>query len=139
MRALLKHNRQAPRKVRLIANLIRGKKATEALTILKHTPKKASDSVAKVLKSAIANARQDSSKKEDDFYIEKITVDKGFTMKRRMPKWRGTSDPIRKHTSNIVIELGEVEKNTPQTKEVEKEEAPKVEKNKKETKEKSAK
>ena len=107
MRAVLKHNRQSPRKVRLIADMIRGKQVTDALTLLKHTPKKASASLLKLLEGAVANAKRVGGKNENDLYIDKITVDKGFTMKRHIPKWRGTADPIRKHTSNIIVELGE--------------------------------
>lgn len=107
MKSTLKHNRQAPRKVRLVANMLRGKGVKEALAILRHTPKKATGSLEKVLQSALANAKENDGKSEDNLYIETITVDKGFTMKRRRPQWRGTSHPIRKHTSIVKIALGE--------------------------------
>jgi large subunit ribosomal protein L22 len=107
MKSTLKHNRQAPRKVRLVADMVRGKGVKEALALLRHTPKKATDSLEKVLKSAVANAKENEGKSEDNLYIETITVDKGFTMKRRRPQSRGMSHPIRKHTSIVSIILGE--------------------------------
>lgn len=107
MKSTLKHNRQAPRKVRLVADMVRGKGVKEALAILRHTPKKATDSLEKVLKSAVANAKENEGKSEDNLYIETITVNKGFTMKRRRPQSRGMSHPIRKHTSIVSIVLGE--------------------------------
>jgi large subunit ribosomal protein L22 len=107
MKAALKHNRQAPRKVRIVADLIRGKSVNEALTVLRHTTKKATHSLEKLVESAVANAKSGEARDEKNLYIKKITVDKGFTMKRHMPKWRGTADPIRKHTSIIAIELEE--------------------------------
>lgn len=107
MKALLKYNRQSPRKVRLVADLIRGKSVEDALSVLKFTPKRAASSIEKVLLSAVANAKENEGKREEDLFIKSITIDKGFTMKRRIPKWRGTSDPIRKHTSHMSIVLGE--------------------------------
>lgn len=107
MKALLKYHRQSPRKVRIVADLIRGKSVLEAKEVLSYTPKKATASLEQLLDSAISNAKENSDKNEKDLYIKKITVNKGFTMKRFIPKWRGTADPIRKFTSNIAIELGE--------------------------------
>lgn len=107
MKALLKYDRQSPRKVRLIADMIRGKKVEDALAVLKHTPKKATVSLEKLLKSALANAKENSDKKEADLYIKEITVNKGFTMKRARPRAFGRAFPIRKHTSQIMVVLGE--------------------------------
>lgn len=107
MKALLKYDRQSPRKVRLIADMIRGKKVEDALAVLKHTPKKATVSLEKLLKSALANAKENSDKKEGDLYIKEVTVNKGFTMKRARPRAFGRAFPIRKHTSQIMIVLSE--------------------------------
>lgn len=109
MKALLKHNRQSPRKTRQVADLIRGKSVDEALLILENTPKKATRSLSKVLKSAVANAQENNGKKEDSLYIKEILIDEGFTMKRFRARARGAAHPIRKRTSHISIKLGELE------------------------------
>lgn len=103
--AKLKHSRIAPRKVRLVANLIRGKKATQALAILKFVPKKASLPIEKLLQSAVANAKHNYQIDEKDLFISKITVDEGPKLKRFMPRAMGRAYEIRKRSSHINIVL----------------------------------
>lgn len=105
MRATLRNYRQSPRKVRLLVDLIRGKKAPEAVTLLEFTPKRASLQVKKLLESAIANAAHVSNIPAEELYVSKATVDQGVTMSRWMPRARGSSSPIRKRCSHITIEL----------------------------------
>jgi large subunit ribosomal protein L22 len=105
MRATLRNYRQSPRKVRLLVDLIRGKAAPEAVTLLAFTPKRASLQVKKLLESAIANAAHVSNIAADELYVSKATVDQGVTIGRWMPRARGSSSPIRKRCSHIVIEL----------------------------------
>ncbi len=103
-KALLKNYRQSPRKVRLIADSIRGKKINDALNALQFMPKRAAEPMKKLLESAIANAK-DNSVDLTDLIVKEITVDDGPTLKRSMPKWRGTAHPIRKRTSHVNLFL----------------------------------
>lgn len=105
MKAYLKNYRQSPRKVRLLADLVRGKKVTDALTVLSFANKRAAGPVAKLIQSAVANAK---SKGEDttNLKVMRIAVDKGTVMKRFMPRARGTASRINKRSSHIVVELG---------------------------------
>lgn len=111
--AKLKYLRIAPRKVRLIADLIRGKSVEEAQTILNFTVKKATFPLLKLLKSAIANAKNQSQLEESNLYISKILVDEGPKYKRWMPRARGMASEIQKKTSHITIVLGEIAKKPP--------------------------
>lgn len=105
MKAVLKNYRQSPRKVRLIADLVRGKKVKDALTTLQFVDKRASEPFAKVIRSAAANAAQ-AGKNGNELKITKVTVDKGPTMKRFKPRARGSASRINKRNSHIVVELG---------------------------------
>ena len=104
-KAILKNHRQSPRKVRLVADAIRGKKVETALIDLQFMSKKAADPVRKVLESAIANAKNIGVDAKN-LIVKEITVDEGVTLKRWRPKWRGTAHPIRKRTSHVKIVLG---------------------------------
>lgn len=106
MKAYLKNYRQSPRKVRLIANLIRGKKIDNALAILSQGNKRADEPVKKLIKSAIANARL-SGADENKLFIKEIKVDEGIVFKRYKPRARGRASMIRKKTSHISIALSE--------------------------------
>lgn len=108
MKASLKNYRQSPRKVRLVADAIRGKEVTSALSMLKFMPKRAAGAMQKLVASAVANVAQDS-KSTEGLKITKITVDDGVTMKRWKPRSKGMANPIRKRTSNVVVELGTTE------------------------------
>ncbi len=105
MRATLRSYRQSPRKVRLLVDLIRGKAAPDAVTLLAFTPKRASLQVKKLLESAIANAAHTSNIPAEDLVVSKATVDQGVTLSRWMPRARGSSSPIRKRCCHISIEL----------------------------------
>lgn len=106
MKAILKNYRQSPRKVRLIADLVRGKKASEALTNLQFVDKRASGPFSKVISSAIANAK-DQGKNVDKLFIKSVQVNKASTIKRSMPRARGSASRINKRNSHISVELGE--------------------------------
>lgn len=108
MRAILRNYRQSPRKVRLLVDLIRGKRAPEAVTLLEFTPKFASLQVKKLLESAIANAAHVSNIPADELVVSKAVVDQGVTLGRWMPRARGSSSPINKRCSHITIELSRV-------------------------------
>jgi large subunit ribosomal protein L22 len=102
--AQLSNYRQAPRKVRLVANLIRGKKVADALMELDFLAKRAADPIKKLVASAVSNAKN-LNIPEGDLVVKTITVDQGPIMKRSMPRARGRAFPIHKHTSHIVIVL----------------------------------
>jgi large subunit ribosomal protein L22 len=106
VKAKLRFTRIAPRKARLVADLIRGKKSEDALNILTFTPKAAARIIVKLLKSAIANATQKKID-VDRLYVKTIAVDQGPTMKRFMPRAMGRATSIRKRTSHITIVLDE--------------------------------
>lgn len=104
MKALLKGYHQAPRKVGLVAKLIRGKSVPAAKAALSYLPKKSAPAIEKLLDSAIANARQ-AGIDTDTLIVKTITVDKGIVMRRFRPFSRGRSGRIRKMTSIVKIEL----------------------------------
>lgn len=105
MKAFLKNYRQSPRKVRLIADLVRGKKVSEALTTLQFVDKRASEPFAKVIKSAVANAT-DQGQDTSNLIVKTVSVNKGVTYKRMMPRARGSASRINKRNSHILVELG---------------------------------
>ncbi len=105
MKAILKTYRQSPRKVRLLVDLIRGKKVEQAKTALMFADKKAAGVVLKLLNSAVSNAKNNSSLDIETLFVKTASVDKGVTMKRSMPRARGSAYPINKRTSHILIEL----------------------------------
>ena len=107
--AKLNDYRQSPRKVRLVANLIRGKKANEALDILMVTIKRASDPIIALLKSGIANAKNNFNLVAEDLYVKALTVDGGAILYRRMPRARGVAYAIRKRTSHVNLTLSVTE------------------------------
>ena len=105
MKATLKNYRQSPRKVRLVADLIRGKKVNQALTELEFLPKRATEVMTKLISSAAANAENNFKVNQDELVIKDITVDKGITLKRYRPRARGVAKRINKRTSNIALSL----------------------------------
>ena len=108
VKAVLNKTRTAPQKARLVARLICGKNVNDAMNILQLTQKKAARILQKVLKSALANAEQNHKVLDvDDMYVKRVTVDQGVVMKRTMPRARGTSNTIRKRSSNICLVLSE--------------------------------
>jgi large subunit ribosomal protein L22 len=105
MKAILKNYRQSPRKVRLVADVIRGKKVNEALNALKFIDKRAAVPFTKVLESAVANAKQ-AGQNPDHLSVTFVSVDKAPTLKRFMPRARGSASRINKRSSHITIQLG---------------------------------
>jgi len=103
----LKHAHIAPRKARLVADLIRGMAVDAALARLRFTPKKAAGIISKVLESALDSASRSAGVDEDSLYISTITVDEGPTAKRWSPRAMGRATRIRKRTSHIRIALEE--------------------------------
>ncbi len=106
-KAVAKHVRIAPRKVRIVLDLIRGKEVDEALAILRYTPKAASKILTKVVESAVANAENNFDMDKDDLIIRKTFADQGTTLKRIRPRARGQADQIQKKTSHITVIVGE--------------------------------
>ena len=105
--AKARHIRISPRKARLVADMIRGKKAEQALNVLTFTQKAAARILKKVLDSAIANAANKGDIDVDTLYIKKIFVDQGPTWKRHRPRAMGRATLIQKKTSHITIVLDE--------------------------------
>ncbi len=103
--AKLNYLRIAPRKVRLVADMIRGKKLEEARDILRFTVKKSSLPFLKLLDSAESNAKNNLEISPENLYIAKVTVDEGPKLKRWRPRARGVAYPIQKKTSHITIIL----------------------------------
>lgn len=99
--------RIAPRKVRLVLGLIRGKDAAQASAILKFTPNHAAVEVGKVLKSAVANATNNHSLDASKLYVKACYADEGVTMKRFMPRAKGNASQILKRTSHITVVVAE--------------------------------
>jgi large subunit ribosomal protein L22 len=106
-RAVSRHRRVAPRKVRGVADLIRGKKVGEALMILDFIPKKGARLLAKTLKSVIANAESQQRVDVDRLYVRRVLIDGGTTMKRFLPRAHGRATPLRKRSSHITIVVDE--------------------------------
>jgi large subunit ribosomal protein L22 len=129
MKAFLKNYRQSPRKVRLVAGLIRGKKVTEAVAELDFLAKRAGLPIKKLLLSAVSNAKNMGIEMEN-LFIKELRVDKGITMKRMMPAAMGTGHRINKRTSHLNILLGEKVVKVAKTKVVKKEKTTKKKENK---------
>ncbi len=105
MKAILKNYRQSPRKVRLIADLVRGKRVSKALDTLKFTEKRASGPFTKLINSAVANAKSQGID-TTTLVIKSVSVNKGTVLKRFMPRARGSAAQILKRNSHVSIELG---------------------------------
>ena len=107
--ATLKYARISSRKVKIVADLIKGKDVDEALAILKYTPKASSEMLEKLLKSAIANAENNHNMAHEKLYIADIYANQGPTLKRIRPAAKGSAVRIRKRTSHVTIVLKERE------------------------------
>ena len=108
-KAYLRGVRISPRKVQIVLDLIRNKPTDVALAILRHTPKAASEPVAKLLKSAIANAENNHGMDKNHLYVAECFVTPGMTMKRIMPRAQGRAFRINKRTSHVTIVVKEKE------------------------------
>ena len=107
--AHVKYVRISPRKVKIVLDLIRGKDVEKAAGILKNTPKSASEYLIKLLNSATANAENNFNMDTDRLYVSECFVGPGPTLKRMMPRGRGSADRILKRTCHITIKLKERE------------------------------
>lgn len=103
-KAILKNYRQSPRKVRLVADAVRGKSVANALDVLSFIPKRAALPLEKLLASAAANAKNLDLAVET-LVVKELTVDGGATLYRRRPRSKGMANPIRKRTSHITVTL----------------------------------
>ncbi|MDO8575352.1 MAG: 50S ribosomal protein L22 [bacterium] len=108
--ASLNNHRQSPRKVRLVVNLVKGQSVERALFTLENTAKKASKELIELIKSASANAKNNFNLDPKDLFIKEFRVDGGVTLKRSMPRARGSASRINKRTSNVLIVLAPKEK-----------------------------
>ena len=107
VRAYLKNLQISPRKVRLVADLVRGLDVVKAQQVLTFNDKKCAPYLLKLLNSAIANAENNNSLKKENLYIKTILVDEGFTLKRWKPRAMGRATPIKKRASRITILVAE--------------------------------
>ncbi len=108
-KATLKYARISSRKVKIVADLIRGKKVQEALAIVKFAPKASSEIIEKLLNSAIANAENNHFMNRSNLVVSEIYANQGPTLKRIRPAAKGSAVRIRKRTSHITIVLREKE------------------------------
>ncbi|MCB0338474.1 MAG: 50S ribosomal protein L22 [Bdellovibrionales bacterium] len=106
-RATLRHVRISPRKARLMVDLIKNMQVEPALQVLKYNPRKSARIVEKLLKSAIANAREQEGADVDRLWVTGGWVDMGQTLQRWMPRAQGRATPIRKRSSHITLLLDE--------------------------------
>ncbi len=106
--AKLRYLRQSPRKVRLVADAIRGLAVLKAESKLKFAPQYAAVPLLKLLNSAVANAEHNFKMKKDNLFIQEIRVDMGPALKRWKPRAFGRASGIRKETSHITVVLGEL-------------------------------
>lgn len=104
-KASLNDYRQSPRKVRLVATAIKGKKVSSALTTLSFMAKDAAGPIKKLIESALANSKNIGGSDSDSLFIKDIQVNSGKVLKRRMPRARGTAFQIKKRTSHITLVL----------------------------------
>jgi large subunit ribosomal protein L22 len=116
--AQLNNLRIAPRKVRLVADRVRGQQVTDAIGILKYDLRKTAEPMGKLLESAVANAKNNYKLKSDDLYIVDITVGEGPTLKRWMPRAYGRATKIFKRTSQVSVVLAQKEVEQEETKKV---------------------
>jgi large subunit ribosomal protein L22 len=107
-KAVARYVRTAPRKLRLIADAIRGKKVSEALTLLRFTPKRAAKVMQKVIESAKANAENTYKMDPENLVVSTVFVDGGPVFKRFMPRAMGRAAMVRKRTSHVTVKVREL-------------------------------
>lgn len=105
MKAYSKNIRISPKKLRVVAEVVRGMKAQEALTFLKFAPRKGAGLLFKTVNSAVQNAVHNDKQNPEDLYIDTLVITKGIVYKRGRPVSRGRMHPILKRTSNVRLEL----------------------------------
>jgi large subunit ribosomal protein L22 len=106
-RAIQRYVKVSPQKARLVVDLVRGRGVEEALGILEHLPKKGARILAKVIRSAVANAEHSQRVDVDDLYVARVFVDGGPTTKRFLPRAHGRATPMIKRTSHITVVVDE--------------------------------
>ncbi len=109
VKATAKTLRIPPRKARLVIDLIRGKDVAEAAAILRFTPNAAAVAIGKTLKSAVANAVNNNDMDEEKLYVKACYANEGITLKRYMPRAKGSASAIHKSTSHITVVVDERE------------------------------
>ncbi len=124
VKAKLRYLRMSPRKVRLVVDVIRGMEVNKALAQLRVINKWAAQPLAKLLQSAVANAKNNFELEKDNLYIKEIRVDEGPTLHRWQPRARGRATPIRKRSSHISVVLDEINPTEPKEGKKPKVEAP---------------
>jgi large subunit ribosomal protein L22 len=102
-RAIVRHVRMSPRKMRVVANLVRGKRVDEAMSLLKLMPKKGAVVIRKLIISAIANAEHHGFQDVDDMVIRDCNVDNGPILKRWMPRSMGRANRVQHRTSHVTV------------------------------------
>lgn len=102
-KAITKYQRISPRKARLVADMVRGKRVEEAAAILQFSNKKAGRMIGKTLKSAVANAENNLGLNRSNLVVSTIFVDEGPTMKRAKSKCRGGRSPVLKRMSHFTV------------------------------------
>src|SRR5262249_30470370 len=107
--ARLRHARESSRKVRIVANMIRGKHVDEAISMLRFQPRNAARLIRRLLASAIANAADNGKADVEQLYVKGIVVDEGPTLKRWMPRAMGRATRLNKRTSHITVTVAEAE------------------------------
>ena len=107
VKAIAKTVRIAPRKARLVIDIIRGKNVKEARAILMFTPRGAAPVIAKILNSAVANAVHNNQLNEEKLFVKEVWASESVTMKRMLPRAKGTGNLIKKRTSHITIVVAE--------------------------------
>lgn len=106
-KARIKMIRMTPRKMRIVANQVRGKNAGEAIDLLTFCKKSAARPLLKLIKSAVANANHKGGVDVDNLFVKELLVDSGPTMKRFMPRAKGSATPILKRTSRVCVTVEE--------------------------------
>ncbi len=107
--AKLSDYRQSPRKVRLVATMVKGMKVEDAKNALTFLIKRAAKPIQDLLDSAVANAKNNFNLSKDDLFVKELRVDQGVVLKRRMPRARGMAYPIKKRSSHVLIQLDTID------------------------------
>jgi large subunit ribosomal protein L22 len=108
--AFLKGFRESPRRVRMVAEMIRGKRVADAIVILRFQQRKAAKMLLKVLNSAIANASENDHADEDSLVVKKVDVDGGPVQKRWLPRSMGRANRLLRRTSHVTVVVDEAAK-----------------------------
>jgi large subunit ribosomal protein L22 len=108
-KAVLRQVRISPRKMRIIANLVRGRRVDDAMAMLKSTPKRSGEVIRKLLLSAVANAEHKGQTDVDSLVVRGCSIDNGPIIKRWMARAMGRANRIQRRTSNVTVIVGQAE------------------------------